>query len=334
MDILYASVIEANAPWGAEIFINNAIRRLGHTTFTIDYRVNRHALLNKLSPVNDFDVFLLQRGDYFPVELVRSIKRSRFFYFSELFAVRRDADKLFSEDVFDHYFVRGDACRNELVQLGWVPDHKISVLLSAVDPATYFPQNIHKDIDVLFVGSMTARRKKVFDQLSQQFSVYTTSAFAHQANELYNRAKIILNIHANQYLDTETRIFEVLATKSFLLTEQLASESPFVSGTHLVELEALDDFAAHVQYFLEHEEERQTIAQRGYEAIIAEHTYDARVQQLLGTIERVSNAHFAPSPPIAFDELRVYALKEHLFRYTARSKVRLKRVVKYMASRK
>ena len=158
LKLLYTNVIEVNAPWGAEVFMNDALREAGHQTYTVDYRANRYRLAPCFQAAGDFDVFLLQRGDYFPIHLVEAIQRPRFFYFSELFAVQRDADTLFKSNLFDHYFVRGYACRNELILRGWIPEQKLSLLLSSFDPKTYYPNSVEKDIDILFLASVTPRR--------------------------------------------------------------------------------------------------------------------------------------------------------------------------------
>ena len=48
MDILYINVIEQNAGWGAETFLNNGFQSLGHVAASLDYRKHRQVLTTKL----------------------------------------------------------------------------------------------------------------------------------------------------------------------------------------------------------------------------------------------------------------------------------------------
>ena len=63
MNIFYINVIELNAKWGAEYFVNRGFIANGHQTFTLDYRKYRSFLAKKfLEMQEDFDVVFLQRG--------------------------------------------------------------------------------------------------------------------------------------------------------------------------------------------------------------------------------------------------------------------------------
>ena len=85
MNIFYINVIELNAKWGAEYFVNRGFIANGHQTFTLDYRKYRSFLAKKfLEMQEDFDVVFLQRGDHFPAELIEAVNRPRFFWASEL----------------------------------------------------------------------------------------------------------------------------------------------------------------------------------------------------------------------------------------------------------
>ena len=72
MDILYINVIEQNAGWGAETFLNNGFQSLGHNVTNLDFRKHRQVLATKLKKIPDFDVLFLQRGDRFPPYLLKS----------------------------------------------------------------------------------------------------------------------------------------------------------------------------------------------------------------------------------------------------------------------
>jgi hypothetical protein len=290
MRILYANVIEQNAGWGAEVFMNRALARLGHETWTIDYRKHRNRLSTRLDDAPEFDVFLLQRGDGFPLPIVGSINRPRFFWASELVARCRDQDRLLKSGLFEHVFFRTPACIDAVVDQGWCQRDRCSVLISAFDPAVHRPLRLGKDIDVLFVGTMTPRRRAWLDTLSRFHPVTVASAFGEHAVELINRARVVLNIHADADLDTETRIFEVLGCGRFLLSEPLSSENPF-TPRHLAFAGTPEEMGAAIRQFLEDESAREAVAARGHAAALAGHTYARRAEQIAATM-----ASYEPRP--------------------------------------
>ena len=81
--------------------------------------------------------------------------------------------------------------------------------------------------------------------------------------------------------DTETRLFEVMACRSFLLSERLSEDSPFVNGLHLVEVMDVKEMISSIQIYLESSELRQKISNGGYECVMENHTYLKRAELLL-----------------------------------------------------
>ena len=241
MNIFYINVIENNAGWGAEYFVNQGFLDSGHETQTLDYRKFRESLASKFLEISDFDVFLLQRGEGFPLELIEACQRPRFFWASELVSRCRDQDRLFQCGLFDHAFVRTPQCISQILSKGWMPREKLSVMLSGYDALVHRKIDCKKDLDVVFVGAILPRRKMILDRLQQKFPVAVITAFGNEMADVFNRAKIVLNLHAENQLDTETRVYEALGCGAFVMTERLSEESPFVSGQHLVEVENIDD---------------------------------------------------------------------------------------------
>jgi len=281
--IFYVNVMEQNAGWGAEWFVNRAFHGLGHTTYCVDYRKNRYHMYKDFLDAPESDVFLLQRGDYFPIPLLESIQVPRFFWASELVSRCRDQDRLLKSGLFDHIFLHSHSCLETVVSRGWIDRDKSSVLLNGFDGTLHRPLSLDRDIDVLFVGSLTLRRESMLEEVQSHFNLVVASAFGEELVNLYNRAKIVLNIHAEDLLDTETRVFEALGCGAFLLTERLSQENPF-SGSKLVEFNTVEDLCEKVQYYLTHEDERDEIAKRGHVAALRNHTYTRRGQEIVNTI--------------------------------------------------
>lgn len=277
MRLLYSNVIQQNKGWGAEWFTNNALNDIGIETETIDYRAHRFSLPLKFFFSRPADYFLLQRGDRFPLGILDNIQVPKFFWASELVSRRRDQDRLFQYG-FDHVFVRGEICKKAVIEKKWVPEDRVSILLSAYDPKIFYKTNVIKDIDVLFVGSLTPRRKKILGQIP---NVTIQKAYGLELQNLINRSKIILNIHAEEYVDTETRVFEVLGAGGFLLSERLGSENPF---SEIVQCD-ISDFAEKIDFYLKNEVERERIAKLCYEKART-HTYTDRAREILTIIEK------------------------------------------------
>ena len=73
------------------------------------------------------------------------------------------------------------------------------------------------------------------------------------------------------------RVFEVPACGGFLLTQPAENLHDYLTpGRDCATFETIDDLVHQVRHYLNHEEERQAIAQTGYRRTLAEHTYAAR----------------------------------------------------------
>lgn len=285
MKILYTNVIEMNAGWGAEVFVDAALREQGHTTLCIDFKKHHRDLAHQFMKVKDFEVLLLQRGDGISIPVLEAVQRPRFFWASELVSRCRDQDRLFQWGGFDYLWVRGYACRETLIERGWVKPDQCGILQSGFDPMVHRPSpEVVRDIDVLFVGSLTSRRCEILERLSTRWNVRVEKVFGSPMVNLLHRAKIVLNIHAEDYKDVETRIYEVLGSGAFLLSEPLAVENPFASEDILI-WDNEEELNEKIAYFLKHEDERETIRQRAHNAAWNGHTWGHRATQIVNDIQ-------------------------------------------------
>lgn len=288
MKILYINVIEFNKGWGAEYFINKYLNEQGCQTYCIDYFIDRFNLAKKFMYIeNDFDYVLVQRGDWIPLKLLKIIKAPKVFWASELVSRNRDQDRLFKSKIFEYIFTRGPECIERIINKKWESNNKLGVLLSGFDPDFHKPNEIKKDIDILHIGALTKRRRKILDEISKKYKITIKNAFGLEYVNLINRSRIVLNIHADDYLDTETRVFEVLGSGSFLLSEKLAKENPFIPGIHYIEVKNVDDFIKKIKYFLENEKEREIISLKGREEALEKHTYRHRAKQIIDTLNKI-----------------------------------------------
>jgi hypothetical protein len=290
MKLLYINKIKANTGWGFETFLDRSLHDLGIETICIDYQENAYALAKSLlSITEDFDAVLLQRGCGYliPLEILAAINRPKFLLFTELVPRNPDQHYLLKSPLFEHIFLRSLPCIDAAISNGWREQDRVSLFLSAIDPSFHQPIiGIEKDIDILFVGTLLPRRQRIIDELAHSFAIETRNGFGREMVELINRAKIILNIHGADFLDTETRVYETLACQGFLLTEKLSAENPFQHGSHLIEVNDLQDLKAKISYYLANQRERETIADNGYREVILHHSFGERahqIEQVIGT---------------------------------------------------
>jgi Glycosyl transferases group 1 len=290
MKLLYFNVIENNAPWGSECFMNVALQSIGVETVCIDYRKNRYQVADTLLALEptSFDAVLVQRGDYLPLDLLQAITCPKIFWASELVSRCRDQDRMFDSGLFSHVLVRTPACKEAIVAKNWMPADQIDLFLSSYDPLQHQPLAVTQDIDILFVGSMTPRREQLFKKLASSLHISCHSAFGPAMTQLIARAKIVLNVHGTTFLDTETRVFEVLGCGGFMISEKLSSENPFEPGKHYIEAATEEELVRLCQYYLLHEQDskRKQIAAAGHKEAMAKHTYLHRAIYLKSLFEK------------------------------------------------
>ena len=81
------------------------------------------------------------------------------------------------------------------------------------------------------------------------------------------------------------RIWDVLACGGFILTNfQAEFLSFFENGRDIVWFDSVNDMLRKADYYLEHEDERLSIARLGQEKALREHTYEQRLSRILETV--------------------------------------------------
>jgi hypothetical protein len=191
---------------------------------------------------------------------------------------------------FDYVFCHDQSSLNVCRALGckrvsWL---STSVIYSRIHRKLATP----KKYDVVFVGTQTPRRKRILDKLSDYFDVYAPRIWDPVLlNTFYNQAKIVLNIHASDVLNTETRLCEVMGSGSFLLSEEISTTDMFENGKHLVYWKhgQIDDLLQKVDYYLDHEKERERIAKSGHEHALKYHTLEKRIEMMLSIVNLKSS---------------------------------------------
>jgi spore maturation protein CgeB len=217
---------------------------------------------------------------------------------------------------YDTIFCQGTEAIEMLARVGIEGTHWLPM---ACDPEVHHPvacstvEHRQYGSDIVFVGSYYPERAALFEPLS----ALTSCAFAiwgpgwealpaasplrkhlkgrHTRPEdwlkIYSAGKIILSTHYHDpqkqfpVYQASPRVFEILACGAFqLCDDQRDVFTLFRDGRDLVKFKDGKDLVAKVQHYLAHPEERRAIAEQGRKTVLARHTYQERIKELLAKI--------------------------------------------------
>lgn len=179
---------------------------------------------------------------------------------------------------------------------------RVHYLPHAAEPLAYPHFEILKKYDLCFIGHMQEYHKgnginlpriDVLDFMFRKFPNFyfgsRNGAFPEKnmfedAAKRFCESRIVFNISVGN--DSNMRFFETLITGSFLLTNRIPELKNleaygFKDGTHYAAYETLEDAEEIARYYIDHEEEREAIAKRGYEQALKTGTYKSRIEEVL-----------------------------------------------------
>ena len=112
-------------------------------------------------------------------------------------------------------------------------------------------------------------------------------SYSEKMPEVFRYSKINLNITLRSIESgMPLRALDVMGAGGFLLSNyQTELAENFVDGEELVLFESEEDLLAKVEYYLQHEKERQAIARRGWKKVCEEYSYEKRVAQIMELIQ-------------------------------------------------
>jgi len=186
----------------------------------------------------------------------------------------------------------------------------------ACNPAIYKKLDLPRKYDVSFVGGAHPYRKWFIRKLEQTgINVYTAGSGWHEGHvtqdemvRVINQSKINLNLSNSSSWDLRYLLSSPRAIYNTLRSpknvEQMKARAVEINGcggfqlsyyvdelVHCYEIGEeivvyldVDDLIRKIKYYLAHDDERESIADRGYQRTVAEHTYRQRFQSLLARI--------------------------------------------------
>jgi hypothetical protein len=165
-------------------------------------------------------------------------------------------------------------------------------------PKWFAPLGLPRDIDVLWFGKRrTSRRNRLLRQIndmlcSKNISVYLADNIEHpfiygeERTRILNRAKITMNLLPSWYDNAFPYRFHVAAgNRSMVISEPILSHCPeYRPGVHYISAppEKLVDT---IQYYLEHQDEREQIAENAFHLVTEQMTMENSVRSLVGSLQ-------------------------------------------------
>ena len=201
----------------------------------------------------------------------------------------------------------------------WYAAHgkKARFLPQACDTTVYHPLECERDIDILFIGGMyySPRRKKILNTVIDAFpgrriemygwyhpwfkglwgwitrphkSIFKNhSVSPSEANALYNRARVALNVHQeHQRNGANPRVFEICGAGAYQICDRNSYiESLFPDGdVGLYDSE--EELIALITKALS--SDMSAAAARAHEEVVAHHSFRARMTEVLSVLEAVN----------------------------------------------
>jgi glycosyltransferase involved in cell wall biosynthesis len=176
------------------------------------------------------------------------------------------------------------------------------------DPEIYCPEgDIVPCKPIAFMGNnygpyqfpLSGLRLEMNELLKRTFSniygVYGTNwpradgSFNHcqyEEAKAYRSAKIGINLsHFDEDSYSSDRMLRILGTGTFCLAKRYRG-MPYTDGEHLVCWDTLPELVDKINYYLEHEDEREAIAKAGNEFVKQNFTFDKMVKNLIEIYEQ------------------------------------------------
>lgn len=151
-----------------------------------------------------------------------------------------------------------------------------------------------RDLDAAFIGQLFgpgSERRRILDRLAGICRVNEQRYYRQsEIPEVYNRAKIVVNLPAGD--DLNTRFFEALFCGALLISRRNGSgqDEIFQENVHYVGFSDEKELFEKVKYYLQHETERARIAGAGRDEARLRHTLMRRAQALLNDVSVKSSS--------------------------------------------
>jgi len=163
------------------------------------------------------------------------------------------------------------------------PQEKTSWLPLAADPEKH---RLFSDeplmYDVGFLGNNTyTRRGELLKKIGEKYRLLCSTSDPGEAySRQLSRCKLLFNCSMNN--DMNMRFFESMSIGRMLLSDKVDGQDDlFNVGRHYVSYTDWPELDRKIEYYLNHDQEREKIASTGAAFIRAKHTYQDRLEAII-----------------------------------------------------
>ena len=150
-----------------------------------------------------------------------------------------------------------------------------------------------KVLNVTFCGGLTSSRAQNFNYLGQNNIdlKYFHGLSYEDLFKAYSISKIGLNLTVNdndidKKPQMKLRIFEIPASKTFLLTEYIDDlENYFEIGKEIETFKTIEEAKDKIDFYLKNDSARENITNAGYQRFLRDHTSRIRLNNIINQIE-------------------------------------------------
>ena len=284
-----------NIPF-SKSFINMGYPVDGLNYRTIAEQVGVEAMNLSIEDVaNNFDLIIICKGD---IVLPETIKKSRergaivcWYMMDSIDHINFRHEYLDLARCSDFSVVTSGAVK-DLLEAHNIPN--VYHILQGIDPREYHPVETETINDVVMIGQKTPWRDEIIKELrSHGIEVnacgpgYSDPIHGNDFNIACCRAKICLNINnTNQNIDSfSDRILRYMATRSCVVTLSSRNLNKYFKNDEVVIWDEGKNIVGIIKDLLVDTKKREAIAQKGYEKVINNYTWDHVARQIINIIQ-------------------------------------------------
>lgn len=142
--------------------------------------------------------------------------------------------------------------------------------------------------DVAYIGRIqddpNARRQRILDSVRERFPNHIIGQqWPEDMARTYAQSKIVINAAVNN--DLNSRVFEAMASGALLITDDAEGLTDlFEEGAHFVLYRDEEELCSLIERYLHDDAAREQIALEAQQVVLRRHTYEQRMDQLLGCV--------------------------------------------------
>jgi hypothetical protein len=205
------------------------------------------------------------------------------------------------DSLFDHVAVFHPGYEDRFHEAG----HPGAFLLPHAVRSEFFEgPDLNREFEIGWVGQSSGplyrKRGELLPKLSAEFCTndWSRSYSLSEVADVYRRSRIVVNLGRDDFpQDANLRVFEVLASGALLITALPTelSRIGFKENVHFVGYQEESEILPLVRKYLLEEKVRLRIAQAARAKALDQHTYNARVEQLLAHLKQQGTKKIAPA---------------------------------------